>query len=248
MARTVADSVQQQDRIKLGAILGEAPIESDDDDGGSTFLTHLDPDLKYQGDDSDTASQTSSRASSAVHQRPPLAPSAANKRVGVPAKEAVVKGSPDKDLYGPGGPGSAKRFAGTPPSGGPAPMKRGSERSRKEALAVGKPQTPADMAGMFMAQKAAKAAAFIAADDDKSDDDKHFAPYGQPAAKPPVPRLAGLAAAPGYEKLLSPEVRGVLEDARSWRSTTQTMRTNITASPPVNPPLPFSIDASGHLW
>jgi hypothetical protein len=217
-----------QDRIKLNAIMGEAPIETpdaasdDNDEATSTFLTSLDPDLNKQG------SQTSSRVSSATSAPHPRLP---------PSKS---KAGHARDVR-PGGPAAARRGhdadPGTPPSGGQAPSKARRDAKlgslRKEALAVRKPETPADLAGMLMAQKQAsqRASHHSPADEDS------FAPYGKSLddAKPPPLKLGAVAkaaaAAPAYEKLLSPTARSVLEDARSWRSATQTMRSNIAESP-----------------
>jgi hypothetical protein len=63
-------------------------------------------------------------------------------------------------------------------------------------------------------------------DGDDDDDAQNFAPYGKP---PPLKLGVGqsfVSPVPAYEKLLSPQARSVLEDARSWRSATQTQRTN----------------------
>lgn len=214
-----------QDRIKLNAIMGEAPIETPDaasdenDVATSTFLTNLDPDLDKQ------ASQTSSRVSSAASARP-LRPAASKSKVG---HAGDVR---------PGGPAAARRGhgadPGTPPTGGQAPSKaRGDAKLRKEALAVGKPETPADLAGMLMAHKQASQHA----SSHSPADGASFMPYGKTTddGKPPRLQLGAMAKAaaapPAYEKLLSPTARSVLEDARSWRSATQTMRSNITESP-----------------
>lgn len=221
-----------QDRIKLGAIMGEAPIETPepdfggDDDEGSTFLTHIDPDLASKPDDA--SSQASSRASTA-HKRPPVVP-VAGKRVAV-AKTTPRKAPPHKEDRGPGGPtGGAQRHASTPPTGGgnsrPAGGGGGNSKDRRHALAQRKPETPADLASMISAQRSGPTAA---GDEDDVDDAQSFAPYGKP---PPLklgaghPEASPLPQRPAYEKLLSPEARSVLEDARSWRSATQTQRTH----------------------
>jgi hypothetical protein len=217
-----------QDRIKLGAIMGEAPIETpepdfdQDADEGSTFLTHLDPDLARKGDDA--CSQASSRASTA-HKRPPVVP-AANK------KAAAAKVSP-------GGPsaGEGWRHANTPPTGGGNSRLvgggGGNSKDRKQALGRGKPETPADLASMssmISAQLADPAPRMDLDDGNDGDDAQNFAPYGKP---PPLKLGVGqsyVSPVPAYEKLLSPQARSVLEDARSWRSATQTQRTINAAS------------------
>ena len=52
-----------------------------------------------------------------------------------------------------------------------------------------------------------------------------FAPYGRPHEDP------GGAAAPAYEKLLSPQARSVLEDARTWSTTQHTHAQRSAAAP-----------------
>ncbi len=224
-----------QDRIKLGAIVGEPPIETPepdfggDDDEGSTFLTRIDPDLASKPDDA--SSQASSRASTA-HKRPPVVP-AAGKRVAV-AKTTPRKAPPHKEDRGPGGPsaGGAQRHANTPPTGGgksrPAGGGGGNSKDRRQALAQGKPETPADLARIISEMRSGPAPHV---EQDDAHDAQGFAPYGKP---PPLklgvglrqPEASPVAERPAYEKLLSPEARSVLEDARSWRSATQTQRTH----------------------
>lgn len=211
--------------------MGEPPIETpepdfdQDADEGSTFLTHLDPDLVRKGDDA--CSQASSRASTA-HKRPPAVP-AANK------KAAAAKVSQHKEDRGPGGPsaGGGRRHANSPPTGSgnsrPVGGGGGNSKDRKQALARGKPETPADLASMISAQRAGPAPRMdsdVGNDGDDDDDAQNFAPYGKP---PPLKLGVGqsfVSPVPAYEKLLSPQARSVLEDARSWRSATQTQRTN----------------------
>ena len=224
-----------QDRIKLNAIMGEAPIEHDEDesdDGAtSTFLTNLDP------DPIEPRSQPSSRAASAASARLARPPPG---KAGQPASKATGE-------KGPRGPGAGdcsvrRGNPGTPPSGGQPPSKghRGDAKSRQEALAVRKPETPADLAGMLMVHKNKQAAAAQAGHRRSDEDDESaFEPYGRGLddgkGKPPPPlRLGAMQAAaqaPAYEQLLSPAARSVLEDARSWRSATQTMRSDGHASP-----------------
>ena len=222
-----------QDRIKLNAIMGEAPIELDEDesdDGAtSTFLTNLDPDLIQP------RSQASSRAASAASARLARPPPG---KAGQPASKAAGEKGP----RGPGaGAASVRRGnPGTPPSGGQPPSKgRGDAKSRQEALAVRKPETPADLAGMLMVHKNKQAAAAQAGHRRSDEDDEGaFVPYGRGLddgkGKPPPLRLGAMQAAaqaPAYEQLLSPAARSVLEDARSWRSATQTMRSDVHESP-----------------
>jgi hypothetical protein len=86
------------------------------------------------------------------------------------------------------------------------------------------------MSSMISAQQADPAPRVDLDDGNDGDDAQNFAPYGKP---PPLKLGVGqsyVSPVPAYEKLLSPQARSVLEDARSWRSATQTQRTNNAAS------------------
>ena len=76
---------------------------------------------------------------------------------------------------------------------------------------------------MFMAHKRAEARSMLADSDDEGA--AAFAPYGRPHAD------QGGAAAPAYEKWLSPQARSVLEDARTWSTTQHTHAQRSAAAP-----------------
>jgi hypothetical protein len=247
--------LHMQDRLKLEAIIGQAPVETPDheppwardDSPSSAFLTHLHPDDLHR-----SASATSSRTSSAAHpHRPALARAPAPARPPAPSKgPPKVMGKPGGARLerGPGGPrggGRGAHDAGTPPSGGQAPKQQQHEEQqprtavrRGEALAVAKPETPADLASMFKAHKehtlqdptgGKQRTAARREEEEEEADAASFAPYGK-APKGAHLDLSQVGAGGGgggggggrggYHQLLSPEARSMLEDARTWHSST----------------------------